>query len=139
MLRRCILGLATTLCVAQATPSFAGGYSGYFLATFSVPGGATFSHCFHLTRDNSVSGYRVSGVWKDTDFIGKGEYVVAYRHLHLAGFVKDPSGDDYLTLDGYVIKNGLSETTFDYFSPKGVIFAAGKFSEMLDSSCKNPA
>ena len=136
MLRRCIFGLAATLCIAHTTPSFAGGYSGYFLATFKVPGGDTFSHCFHLTRDNSIPDYRVSGVWKDTDFVGKGEFAVAFRHLHLAGYVADPGGNDYLVLDGYVIKNGLSNTTFTYFSPKGVIFAAGSFTEALDATCK---
>ena len=133
-----LLGLAAALCVVGAAPSHAKGYSGYYLATFKVPGGY-FKHCFALTQTNSVAGYSASGTWTDTDFPNTaGQFVVFQRTLHLAGYVSDPNETDYLAVDGRVANGTLNTTSFDYFTPNGIYLAAGSFTEMRDGACNIP-
>ena len=138
MMRFYVLGLAAALCLVGAAPSYAKGYSGYYLATFKYPAG-TFQHCFALTQDNSVSGYPASGSWTTTDFPNTaGQFVVFQRTIHLAGYVGDPGGTDYLAIDGQVAGGTLHSATFDYFTPNGIYLAAGSLTEMRDPACNIP-
>ncbi len=131
--------LATAAMFANVTPSHAagGGFSGYYLATFKSPTGS-FQHCFQLSQANgTVPGYKISGTWSDTDFANTaGQFAVYAGTLHLAGYVGDPQGTDYLTIDGHISAGKIEHATFDYFSSSGLYFALGALTEMRNPNCK---
>ena len=139
-MRKLFYMLVTAATLAHAAPSHAagGGFDGYYLATFSMPNGS-FQHCFHLTAAaNTVPGYKISGTWVDTDFPKTAGQFVAFKGtLHLAGYVGDPGGTDYLTIDGQIMFGMMQHATFDYFTPAGLYLAAGSLAERKDPSCKS--
>ncbi len=136
---KCFAAACAVLAASYAAPSHAAGFAGYYLATFKYPGG-TFAHCFQLTKTNSYPGYTTSGNWVDTDFPNTaGTYVVYKKTIHLAGYVGDPNGTDFLTLDGQVSGGTLINTTFDYFDNGGIYYAAGSFVEVRDPADCKPA
>ncbi len=117
-----------------AAPALAG-YPGYYLATFTYPEG-NFQHCFQLTRTDQYQGYNYSGTWVDTDYPDtQGTWVVFKKTIHLAGYV---DGGGYLTADGKVGDNTLSNATFDYFDSSGIYFSAGSLTEENDANCSSP-
>jgi hypothetical protein len=133
-----LVGLLATAAVTVGAAPASAAYAGFYLATFSAPGG-TFQHCFSLTQTQQYKsdGYKNSGTWVDTDFPDtSGTWVVSAGVIHLAGSV---DGGAYLALDGRVIKGALHKTTFDYFDPSGIYFAAGSFTEEPDASCAGAA
>lgn len=138
-MRKMIALLATVASLAYAAPSHAagGGFSGYYLATFKVPGGS-FQHCFQLSQANgTVPGYKISGTWVDTDFAGTaGQFAVYAGTLHLAGYVSNPDETDNLTIDGKISAGKISQATFDLFSQSGMYLSLGSLTEMRDPACK---
>ena len=138
-MRRLLAAVTLAAGLAAATPSLAagGGFSGYYLATFTSPEGP-FSHCIQLAQANgTVSGYTISGTWTATDFPNTaGQFVVYNGILHLAGYVGDPGGTDYLTIDGQIKAGKITHATYDYFTPQGAYILAGNLSEMRDPACK---
>jgi hypothetical protein len=133
-----LVGLLATAAVTVAAAPASAAYAGFYLATFSTPGGS-FQHCFSLTQTQQYKsdGYKYSGTWVDTDFPDtSGTWVVDGAVIHLAGSV---DGGGYLTLDGRVKSGALHKTTFDYFDPTGIYFAAGSFVEETDPDCAGAA
>ena len=138
-MRSHMYGLAAALCLVGATASYARDpYSGYYLATFSYPGG-TYSQCYTLTQNNSVAGYSASGTWMYSGNPNAAGQFVVYQHVfHLAGYVHKAEETDFLALSGEVAMGRLNTTRLDYVNPQGIYFAAGSFVEMRDAACNIP-
>ena len=135
-MRSHMFGLGAALSLIGATASHAAPYSGYYLATFSYPGG-TYSQCYTLTQDNSVAGYSASGTWMYSgNPNAAGQFVVYQNVFHLAGYVHKAEETDFLALSGHVGK--INSGRLDYVNPQGIYFAAGSFTEMRDPACNTP-
>jgi hypothetical protein len=127
-----VVVLLATAASAFATAAAPFNYNGYYLATFTYPGGS-FQHCIGLTETQQDTGYTYSGTWLATDFPDTaGTYAVYNGVFHLAGYTDN--GTDFITIDGHVGANKLrSNATFDYFNSSGNYYATGSVSVVGDS------